>query len=33
MAALLDGFRVYSCDLPRQLNGDLLSLGRQLVCP
>jgi hypothetical protein len=32
MTALFEGFRVYSGDLPRQLDGDLLSLGRQLVC-
>ena len=32
MAALLNGFRVYRGDLPRQLYGNLLGLGRQLVC-
>jgi hypothetical protein len=31
MSALLEGFRVYGGNLPRQLDGNLLSLSRQLV--
>ena len=31
MTTLPESFRVYSGYLPRQLNGDLLSLSSQLV--